>query len=126
MKLEFLAEVSPDCPLIRLYAFDHSEVLQFKDLISTLLVGATTNISLNELPWIDSVDGCKLEMSLGKRDQGVKQIAPSRFACTLSKEGWTDVAFLLEPFCAEERPTGYQWLDERGKVSLLISHSGSW
>jgi hypothetical protein len=126
MKLEFLADGSPDCPLIRLYAFDQSEVLRLKDLIRALGSGTTTNISLHEQPWIAPVDGCKLEMSLGKRDQGVKQVGLSRFECVLSEAGWAGVAFLLEPFCAEEHPTGYQWLDESGKVSLLISPRGSW
>ena len=126
MKLEFLVDGSPDCPLIRLYAFDQSEVLRFKDLISTLSLGKATNVSLHEQSWIDPVDGCKLEMSLGKRDRGIKQVDPSRFECVLTEEGWTDVAFLLEPFCAKELPTGYQWLEERGQVSLLISPSGSW
>jgi hypothetical protein len=126
MKLEFLAGGSPDCPLIRLYAFDQPEALRFKDLISALAVGATSNISLHEQSWIDPVDGGTLEMILGKRDQGVKQVGASRFECVLSEEGWADVAFLLEPFCAEEHPTGYQWLDERGKISLLISPNGSW
>jgi hypothetical protein len=126
MKLEFLADGSPDCPLIRLYAFDQSEILRFKDLISTLSLGTATNISLHEQPWINPVDGCTVEMRLGKRDQGIKQIGPSGFECVLTEEGWTDVAFLLEPFCAKELPRGYQWLDERGQVSLLISPSGSW
>lgn len=126
MKVEFVAEGGPDCPLIRLYAFDQSEVLRLKDLVIALAVGAKAKIFLHEQPWIHPVDGCSLELSLGRRDQGVKQVGPSRFECVLTTEKWADVAFLLEPFCAEEHPKGYQWLDESGKISLLISQKGSW
>ena len=126
MKLEFLAEGSKVCPLIRLYAFDQSSVLQLKDLVSALAAGTMARTALHRQPWIEPLDGCEFELRLGKRDQGVIQTGPLQFECSLSEEGWADIAFLLEPFCATGHPSGFQWLNERGKISLLISSSGMW
>ena len=126
MKLEFMADGSPECPLIRLYAFDQSAVLQLRDLVNLLAAGKETSASLHKQPWIESVDGCELELSLGQRDRGVLEVDPSRFECVLSCEGWADIAGLLEPFSESDGPELYQWLNEKGKISLLISSSGRW
>jgi hypothetical protein len=126
MKLEFLAEGSKECPLIRLYSFDQSAVLQLMNLISALAAGTTTNASLHEQPWIEPLGGCELKLCLGGRDEGVAQIGPSRFECVLRNEGWDDIAGLLKPFCESRRADVYQWLNDRGQISLLISASGDW
>jgi hypothetical protein len=126
MKLEFLAEGSRDCPLIRLYAFDHTAVLKLNDLIGAFATGASTRVSLHKQPWIEPVGGCELELLLGKRDRGISQTGTLRFECTLSHEGWHDIGGLLEPFCESNRPDVYQWLNSRGKISLLISFRGTW
>src|SRR6266702_2504621 len=126
MKLEYLAAGSKDCPLIRLYAFDQAGALHLRDLVSTLADSSTTTESLHAQPWIEPISGCELELRLGSRDQGVIQVGPSRFECVLSDEGWADIDFLLEPFCEKEQSSGFQWLNERGKISLLISPNGSW
>ncbi len=130
MKLEFLPEGSADCPLIRLYAFDRAAVLQFNDLVISLATGASTHASLHKQAWIEPVRDCELKLLLGKHDRGVSQTGPLTFECHLSKDGWNDVVGLLKPFCksdySEARSETYQWLNETGKISLLISHSGKW
>jgi hypothetical protein len=126
MKLEYLASGSKDCPLIRLYAFDQPAVLHLRSLIGALEAGTIVSSPLHKQPWIRSVENCELELCLAKRDQGVIQVGPSRFECILTNDGWRDIAFLLEPFCGTESPSGIQWLNERGKVSLLLSSSGMW
>jgi hypothetical protein len=126
MKLEFLAEGSRDCPLIRLYAFDHSAVLKLKDLINALATGASTQVPLHKQPWIEPVGGGKSELLLGEHDVGISQTGPLRFECTLSHDGWDEMVELLEPFCESNRPDPYQWLNSRGRISLLISFMGTW
>ncbi len=126
MKLEFLADGSPDCPLIRLYAFEQSEVIQFQDFVNSLAAGTETSVSLDKQPWIEPVGGCELELHLAKRDRGIIQVGPSRFECVLSNEGWLDIAGLLEPFCESNDLKAYQWLSEKGNISLLLSCSGMW
>jgi hypothetical protein len=125
MKLEFLPEGSKDCPLIRLYVFDQSAVLRLKELSSALATGATTRAALHEQPWIEAVDGCELELCLGGRDRGILQTGPSKFECVLSKDGWSEIVGLLDPFC-NDHADAYQWLDSNGKISLLISSRGTW
>lgn len=125
MKVEFLAEGAHDCPLIRLYAFDHTAVLKLNDLISALTTGAATQVSLHKQPWIEPVDGRKLELLLGERNAGISQTGLLRFECTLSHDGWDDMVGLLEPFCESNRPDSYQWLNSRGKISLLLSFGGT-
>jgi len=126
MKLEFLAEGSKECPLIRLYSFDQSAVLRLMNLISALAAGTTTSASLHEQPWIEPVGGCELKLCLSGHDKGVVQIGPSTFECVLRNEGWDDIAGLLKPFCESHRADVYQWLNERGQISLLISANGAW
>ena len=121
MQLEFLAQDSRDCPLIQLYAFDHTAVLELNDLISALATGTSTQVSLHKQPWVEPVDGCKLELLLGERDVGISQTELLQFECTLSYDGWDNMVGLLEPFCESNRPDSYQWLNSRGKISLLIS-----
>jgi hypothetical protein len=90
------------------------------------VTGTEKSVSLDKQPWIEPVGGCELELRIAKRDQGIIQAGPSRFECVLSDEGWVDIAGLLEPFCATNNSGVYQWLNEKGKISLLLSYSGSW
>lgn len=39
MKLEYLAAVSADCPLLRLYEFSSFDVAQLHDTIATAVIG---------------------------------------------------------------------------------------
>ncbi len=39
---------------------------------------------------------------------------------------WEQVADLIRPFCEEAKPGNYQWLDESGDISLLLSVNGQW
>ncbi|MGA9040422.1 MAG: hypothetical protein WB421_07795 [Terriglobales bacterium] len=126
MKLEFLADGSPDCPLIRLYVFDKSAIVRFGDLVNSLAVGAKANASLDEQPWIEPLAGCKMELCLGQRDLGILQTGYSSFECVLSGDGWADIAGLLQPFLESDDPGVYSWLNEDGKVSLLLSSTGAW
>ncbi|HEV1287306.1 MAG TPA: hypothetical protein VNU44_18445 [Bryobacteraceae bacterium] len=108
MKLEFLADGSTDCPLIRLYAFDQSSVCQLRDLIKSLAVGTRANAPLHAQPWIEPVDGCELELYLDERCRGIIEVRPSKFKLVLNDEGCADIAGLLEPFCESANPESYQ------------------
>jgi len=126
MKLEFLAEGSQDCPLIRLYAFDQPEVVQLRDVINSVGSGARTTASLHEEPWIKPVNGCELVLCRDERDRGVEQVDPEKFECRMSAEGWSDTVRLLEPLCESNDPDLYQWLTRQGRISILISANGTW
>ena len=125
MKLESLAEGSPDCPLIRLYSFSRLEVLRLKNVTDRLATGKLQEIALHEEPGFEPIDGCMLFFKSGKGDQGIVEDSHQAFDCVLSDGGWLDVSFLLEPFC-ETDTTGFEWLVDKGPISLLISVKGTW
>ena len=125
MKLEYLSEGSPDCPLIRLYSFKLPEVFRLKQCVDELSTGKSRETALHKEPGIEPIVGCEVYLKLGKRDQGIVQIAPMHFECVLSNEGWIDVSCLLEPFCQADTD-GFQWLVDKGPISLLISIKGTW
>ena len=125
MKLEFLAEGSPDCPLIRLYSFTRAEVLRLREIVDQLVAERIQVIALHDELGIKAIGGCHLELRLGKRDEGVVQPAPLQLECILSDEGWLDVSELMQPFC-ETNANGFQWLVRKGPISLLLSVDGKW
>jgi hypothetical protein len=127
VKLEFLESGSPDCPLIRLYGFDTATAVRLMTLFRTLADGSQQHIRLHDQPGVEAVQGCELELRLGNRDCGIEQTGPTTFVCVLTSEGWGEVAELTEPFCeAGNVGEHYQWLNEDGKVSLLLSPTGRW
>lgn len=126
MKLEYLADGSDDCPLIRLYDFDRVEAVWLREIFDSLAHGSRQRISLHDEPRIEAIGGCQLELRLGRRGIGIPKSKRMRFECTLSPEGWADVASLMDPFCETEHVNVYQWLNEQGEVSLLLSPNGKW
>jgi hypothetical protein len=129
MKLEYLAEGSPDCPLIRLYEFDPVEATRLREAFRCLADGSRKDIPLHEEWWVKSVAGCHLDLRLGAKDLGIVERLPSKFECVLTAEVWLEMVRLTETFCApSDDPSrdAFQWLNEDGEVSLLLSPSGRW
>jgi len=125
MKLEFLAEGAPDCPLIRIYSFTRAEALRLKEIADQLADSRTLEVALHDESFVEPIDACCLTLRREKRDQGVFQFAPLRFNCVLSDKGWLNFSGLLQPFC-ETDANGFQWLSEQGPISFLMSVNGTW
>ncbi len=129
MKLEFLAEGSADCPLIRLYDFDVTEAMRLREAFRCLSDGSCRSIPLHEEWWIEPLENCQLELRLGKRDLGIVQRLPMRFECVLTQEGWLEAVEKTDSFCTlpiQEGVEVYQWINDDGEVSFLLSPSGKW
>jgi hypothetical protein len=127
VKLEFLESGSPDCPLIRLYGFGNPAALKLMALFRALADGSQQAIRLHDQLGVEAISGCQLDLRLGSRDRGIEQTSPMAFECVLTPEGWAEVADLTEPFCQTgDIGEHYQWLNEDGKVSLLLSPTGRW
>jgi hypothetical protein len=127
MKLEFLASGAPDLHLIRLFDFRMSEALRLREVFNRLATGSLMGTSLEEEVEIEAIGGCQLDLRVGRRDCGVLQTSPLGFECVLTADRWSDAAYLMDPFCESEKPGGtYQWLNEDGPISLLLSPDGSW
>ena len=92
MRLEYLLDGSPDCPLIRLYGFDATTATRLLRLVAALAEGSVSRIDLDELDEVTSVNGCQLAFVAGRSDQGVVKIATSnQFECVLTRASWSNV-----------------------------------
>jgi hypothetical protein len=125
MKMEFIRSGSPDCPLIRLYEFKTSEAQSLRRIVLQLAKGRTPSVLLHKAEGIEAIDWCQLTLSRGEKDRGTFETGPMEFAWVLTGGGWLSVSGLIRPF-SQIGSRGYQWLSDRGKIRILISHDGSW
>jgi hypothetical protein len=128
MRVEFLEEGAPDCPLIRIYGTNRKDFASFRRLIpdTTVAIGAGTSTA-EMSDWI-AVGNCTLELEVARQDFGVRRSSdPWRFYWMLTPQGWSTVAELVEPFLKDTTAGRNQWLDV-GSISVLLSFSqeGSW
>ena len=124
MKLEYLANGSPDCPLIRLYDFTANDAQQLHVALLTLASGSAREVSLTNFLRVELVGGCHLTLLVDKRDKGIVfKASPTDFECAFTETTWDDVAWWVEPFIHDR--SGYQWL-AYGDINLLISGDGQW
>lgn len=125
MKLDYLPDGSPDCPLVRLWDFSVTEAAELYEAFSWLACGRRTQIVLHELPGVAPVDGCMLRLISGSRDSGLVSVGRrGEFEGVLTPDGWDTVSSLTEPFVQGDR--GYQWLIASGDAKLLLSSDGLW
>lgn len=125
MKLEFVREGSPDCPLLRLYDFDPAEARQLQHAVLRLVRQSDEMIALHQQPGIQPVAGCELTLLRADNVQGVRETAPGKFEWLYSIDGWLEIAGLIQPFCQDDA-VGFQWLSRIGKIAVLLSRDGSW
>lgn len=127
MKLEYIADGSPYCPLIRLYEFTDIETSGLRTKVAELAQGSSISIALHDLNFVTPIGGCELILIVADDDQGIlASDSDSLFMCMLSQETWEQIAGLIESFCKSGGLSGYQWLDETSDISLLLSPDGSW
>jgi len=125
VKMEFLAEGAPECPLIRLYDFTAEEARQLQRVFYSLADGSLDDVALDGMPFIEAVHGCQVRLLLGMSDRGIHPISSNVFEYALTGPGWSNVEGLVDPF-AESNSRGFQWLSNRGPVQLLLSRNGEW
>ncbi len=125
MKLEYLPEGTPECPLIRLFEFSQAEAKQFSELVKLLGAGNREKVVLHNETWVVPVGECSVNLRRGEWNQGMRRAPSGTFEWVLSAEGWRNVEGLLEPFC-DIAPTGFQWLTSQGEIAVLISTDGQW
>jgi hypothetical protein len=124
MKLEYLADGSPDCPLLRLYDFSAAEAVHLRAALIGLASGTAERVEVHQLPFIESVGGCRLSLVRKSWDQAVLKVGPSAFECAFTAGTWDNIAGLVEPFT--ESAGGFQWLTGiPAEAALLLSASAS-
>jgi hypothetical protein len=126
MKLEFLADGSQGCPLIRLFGFTVPEIERVQRLVGHLAVGDLERFAIHELPFVEPIENCELEFVVTRWDQALAgDVNRNRFSCGFTAGTWDNVAGLMEPFV--EGATGFQWLAGLpGEIQLLLTQGGLW
>ena len=125
MKLEFLPEGSPYCPLICLFDFTPSEVSQLGEICRSLASGDRAAVAFHKLAWVKPVGNCRLTFRCEKVDLGVR--LPRRtdpLVVALTDSGWCEVVEKLQIFSGGRG--SFQWLVNEGDVNFLISKDGQW
>ena len=126
MKLEYLADGSPDCPLDRLYDYTPAAAGQFLAAVAGQAYGSAERVEVHRLPFVEPVGGCRLTLARRSCDRAVTRgDEPAEFECGFTAGTWENVAGLVEPFA--ESVGGFQWLaGAPGEAGLLLSASGGW
>ena len=128
IKLEFLKDGSPDCPLIRIFGGDLSNYKLLYSEISKLVNKESDSISVHNLAGFKSVNINSFNFLIDKNNIGVIRLDDKNFECRLKisgRQGWENVLGLIEPFL-KDKPEGFQWLVNCSDIPLLISRDGSW
>lgn len=125
LTLEYLAEGSDACPLIRLYGFEKADVVALHELCIALAERRVREAPLEDQPWVRAIGGCRLTLRAGdaSRDADASAVHQS-FVMEYTSEGWLEVAEKLEPLIGGS--SGFQWLANEGELNVLISRDGHW
>ena len=125
MLLEFLADDSDECPLLRFYGWGDGEVSLLREAAERLATGASRSIEVHQLPFIEAVGGITFAWVADAWDRGVLLPHDQRsFVMQLPSELWADVVEIIRPF--ERGAIGLNWLLPVTEVEVLLSWSGQW
>ena len=126
MELDYIESINAfDDNVVRLYNFDKSQAIKFRDLIKDTVVIRKQKLDLSQVEFIESRN-CNLILGLFREDEGILSDDNKTFYCLLTLESYKTMLELLEPFCNKET-IGYQYLyDVDNPTDLLFSPAGTW
>ena len=105
-----------------MYDFSTRDLSTLDDAIRALASGRSTSVAIESLAGIHAIDSCQVNFVAAAKDRGgTLQGRSVEFA--LVPESWGEMRDLLRPML--ER-SGFQWLCQKGAVSLLLSSDGGW
>ncbi len=111
--------------VVRLYNFDKSQAIKFRDLIEDTIVNKKQKLDLSQIDFI-TPRNCNLILGLFETDEGILTKDGKTFYCVLTLEGFKNMLELLEPFCNKETK-GYKYLYEiDNPTDFLFSPAGTW
>ena len=125
MELDFIDNINEYGEnVVRLYNFDKSEAIQFRDLIKDTLVDRKQKLVLSQVDFIETRN-CNLILGLFKTDEGIFSVDQKTFYCALTLEGYHKLLTLIEPFCKKDT-RGYQYLyDLDNPTDFLFAPAGT-
>ena len=125
MELDFIDNINEYGEnVVRLYNFDKSQAIKFRDLIKETIVERKQKLVLSQVDFIE-IHNCNLILGLFKTDEGIFSVDHKTFYCALTLEGYHTMLKLLEPFC-EKDTRGYQYLyDLDNPTDFLFAPAGT-
>lgn len=125
MKLDYIKNFNElNENLIRLYNFDKTEAIKFRDLLIEVVILKKQKLDLSQVDFIEPIN-CNLILGLFKTDEGILTKDSYNFFCILTLQGFEKMIQLIEPFCKKES-RGHQYLyDIDNPTDLLFCPSAS-
>lgn len=126
MELDYIENINEfDESVVRLYNFDKSQSIKFRDLIKDVIVDKKQRLDLSQVGFIEQRN-CNLILGIFKTDEGIFSKDNKTFYCALTLETYTIMLDLLESFCKKETK-GHQYLyDIDNPIDFLFSPAGTW
>jgi hypothetical protein len=125
MKLEFLDNVNEyQDQVIRLYNFDKTEAILFRNAIQETIINKQQSLDLNTLDFIERIN-CKLILHISDTDEGILTMDNQTFFCDLTLEGYERMVKLIEPFCLKDTKSFQMLYDVDTQVDFLFAPYGS-
>lgn len=126
MELDYIENINSDGEnVVRLYNFDKSQAIQFRDLIKDTIVNRKQKLDLSQVEFIEQRN-CNLILGLFKTDEGILTNDNKTFYCALTLENYHIMLTLLEPFCNKETRSHQYLYDIDNPIDLLFSPAGTW
>jgi len=126
MELDYIENINEyGDNVVRLYNFDKSQAIKFRELIKDIIVNRKQKLDLSQVGFIENRN-CNLILGLFKTDEGILSSDNKSFYCALTLESYHTMLKLLESFC-EKETKGYQYLyDIDNPTDFLFSPAGTW
>jgi len=126
MELDYIENINEfEENVVRLYNFDKSQAINFRELINDTIVTRKQKLDLSQVDFIENRN-CNLILGLFKTDEGIISDDNKTFYCALTLESYNNILKLLIPFC-EKETKGYQYLyDIDNPTDFLFSPAGTW
>lgn len=128
MKIDYLPDGSPDCPIIRFFDFTAEEASALMERFRSLSMTGSPSFSTKDLPFVRSLDETTIEFLVNAQDVGLLSAGDRVFHCIGSAAMYREMTELMEPFSKDIDPNTFQWINELSDISLLLTSSknGSW
>ncbi|AQS94147.1 hypothetical protein BXQ17_08765 [Polaribacter sp. BM10] len=125
MKLDYIENYNGlDENLVRLYNFDKTEALKFKNLLEEIVINKKQKLNLAEIDFIEPRN-CNLIFGLFKSDEGILTKDNETFFCILTLDSFIKMTSLIEPFCKKDTRAHQYLYDVDTPTDLLFCPSAT-
>jgi hypothetical protein len=111
--------------VVRLYNFDKSEAIKFRELIQQIIIQNKCRLDLSKVEFIERRN-CNLILGLFTDDEGILSPDNENFFCILTLESYENMLKLIEPFCKKESKAHQYLYDVDSQTDFLFAPAGTW